>query len=82
LGLKGEIPWRRFLLQADVSGLYINTSDFEGTGVRVGTSLVWRLFRHVGVVGGYRYIFADIDDGRDNYEITIQSAYVGVEFRY
>lgn len=72
LGLQGEIPWRRFLLRADVSGLYINTSGFEGTGIRTGGSLVWRPFKHIGIVGGYRYIFADVDDGRDDYEITCE----------
>ena len=82
VGLSGEIPWRRFLLQANVSGIYINASTFEGAGARVNTSLTWRLFKYVGVVGGYGYIFADVDAGRDNYEIEIQGAYVGVEFRY
>ena len=43
---------------------------------------MWRPFKHVGVVGGYRYIFADIDDGRDEYEITILGPYVGVELRF
>jgi hypothetical protein len=82
LGVNAEIPWRRFLLRADVSGLYINTSGFEGTGIRAGGSLAWRPFKYLGVVGGYRYIFADINDGRDDYEITLQGPYIGVELRY
>jgi hypothetical protein len=82
IGVNFEIPYRRFLLRGDVSGLYINTSSFDGTGVRAGGSLAWRPFKHVGVVGGYRYIFADINDGRDDYEITLQGPYVGIELRY
>ena len=82
LGLKGELPFRRFLLRTNVAGLYINASGFEGSGVRAGASLAWRLFKHIAVVGGYHYLYADVDDGRDQYKITVQGAYAGVEFRY
>ena len=82
VGLHGEMPFGDFLVEADLSGLYISYDDYEGYAIEGNLGVVWRPKRNVGLVGGYRVIAIDIDHRDNNYDVTFHGPYLGVELRY
>jgi len=82
VGLHGEIPFGDFLVEADLSGLYISYDDYEGYAIEGNLGVVWRPKRNFGLVGGYRVIAIDIDHRDNNYDVTFHGPYLGVELRY
>ena len=82
VGLRGEMPFGDFLVEADLAGFYIDYDDYEGYAVEANLSVVWRPNRYVGLVGGYRVFAIDIDDSDNNYDVTFHGPYLGLELRY
>ncbi len=76
------MPFGDFLVEAGLSGLYIDYDEFEGYAVEGDLSVTWRPYRYFGVVGGYRAIAMDVDHGRNNYDVTFHGPYLGHEVRY
>ena len=83
LGLYGELPIGDIVLEADISGVYIDAGDsFEGWALRAGANAVWRPWDHVGVFGGFNWIYVDLDLNNEDIQASLYGPMAGVELRF
>ncbi len=83
LGIHAEIPIGRFMLSTQLGGFYIDTGDFEATGIRAEAGVTWRPYDHVGFFAGILATFADLDlDDEQINDVLLWGPAVGMEFRF
>lgn len=82
LGVHSEVPFYDFVGELDVSGIYANVGDVEGTGVRGSFNVAWRPLDYLGLVAGYRFIYFDGDIEDVDVDLFIHGPSVGLELRY
>jgi len=83
LGSHAEIPIGRFMIATQLGGFYIDTGDFEATGIRAEAGVTWRPYDHVGFFAGLLATYADLDlDNHQINDVLLWGPAVGMEFRF
>jgi len=83
LGAHLEIPFGKFMFATQFGGFWVDTGDFEATGIRAETGFTWRPARYIGIYAGLNLIYADVEwSGEEIDDLLLFGPAVGLEFRY
>ncbi len=83
IGVHAEVPYGNFLFSTQFGGFYVDTGDFEATGIRADAGVTWRPYDHVGFFAGLHAIYADLHlDNDDIDDLLLWGPAVGLELRY
>jgi hypothetical protein len=73
---------RNFALNGEVSGLWVDFGDDEGSYADVDVGVTWNLGRHFGVQGGYRVLNVDYVVDEELGDFSLKGLYFGGTVRY
>ena len=83
VGAHVEVPYGNFVFSSQLGGFYVDTGDWEATGLRAEAAVTWRPYDYVGFFAGLHAIYADLDLGDEEIEdLLLWGPAVGLEFRF
>lgn len=82
IGLHAALPIEKFLISADVSGLYLSIRDIEGSFIETSATIGWYPLNNVGIFAGYRLIHFDLSGSDFDFDASLQGPFFGAEIRF
>ena len=82
-GAYTEIPWDKTLIAASIGGIWFESGDFEGIGIRGELSATYRFHENVGLFAGLYAMYIDLDlKKQDINDLILWGPNVGLELRF
>lgn len=83
IGAHAEVPYGNFMFSTQLGGFYVDTGDWEATGLRADAGVTWRPYDNVGFFAGLHAIYANLDLGDEEIDdLLLWGPAVGLEFRF
>jgi hypothetical protein len=82
-GAYAEVPWDKALISSSIGGIWFESGNFEGTGIRAEVAATYRFNKNIGLYGGVYLMYVDLDLKNEKLDdFLFWGPNIGLEFRF
>lgn len=82
-GAYAEVPWGKALISSSIGGIWFESGNFEGAGLRAEIAGTYRFHKNVGLYAGVYLMYVDIELKKQKLDdFLLWGPNVGLEFRF